>query len=182
MAPPREQTTDELAGLVALIAIRAGMPSREHTDGRTYVIHPDTTVVTRDEAAKVLASWPKPVRCDAQSAGTSVLIRCRQISDPVLLEVQRKSAEEAINLFGAGIQRLAGDLGYDPIVLVRGYSEWAAVPWSALHRWFRDYRVSPHAMATRQPDTSAAHEGARAVIVFDQGEFYPLNWPETEGR
>jgi len=178
----RDFTSDELAGRVALIALRAGMQQRELTDGKTYVIYPDTTVVTWGEAVKLLASQPKPLRCDALASGSAVMVRCRGISDPVLLEVQEKSATEAIDLFGHGIQRHSGNLVHDPLILVRGYNEWAVVPWTVLERWFRDYRVTPHAMATRPPDTAAARKGARAVIQFDQGDFYPLDAHGKENR
>jgi len=183
MAALPQATTDEFAAHVALIALRAGMPNRELTDGQRYIIDPDTVAVTRDDAVMILAARPKPLRCEAQAAGGALRIRCRQILDPVLLDVQTRGAEEGVELFGEGIHvpgDSADDSGQDALVLVRGYQERRLVPWKAMERWFRDYRIVPYAMATRDPDPAARREGARTVFEFDQGEFYPLNWPQND--
>jgi len=161
--------TDELAARIALVALRAGMPARERGTGR-FVLESSSEVLNPDQAARLLAGLPKPLRCEGSSRFGTIILRCQRITDPVLLKMQQSSADSDLAIHGSYIQTLSNGAPGDPMILVRGYAESCVVPFSALASWFRQYRVVPSVMVIWPPDQVARRKGAAAVIEFGQGE------------
>src|SRR6266699_2218694 len=164
-------STEELAARLALVALRAGLSNRGQSTGERYEFHPDTVALTQTQAARILADLPKPIRCEGSVSGGAVVVRCQQISDPALLEMQRKSAKSALQVHVQEIRGMSATSEAEPNVLVYGYLEAALLPLSAIETWFRDYRVVPYAMAVRPATAIARSKGASAVIDFAQGDF-----------
>ncbi len=133
---------DEQAARLALMALRGTLPAYEPLDDDRVRIAPDNVVLSIDEAARLLASMPKPLICYGDKVRGTLVVECELAGaskqlDRGIFESHRHlfadadPLEEIVERYGDEDHLFAAFSGSDSLLL----------SFAALRRWFRDYQI-----------------------------------------
>jgi len=183
---------DLQAARLALLVMRGAICERREVPSDQYLIDPDTSPVSREEAATLLARMPKPLECHARIDGELMRIRCRTISEPAQLRAREQDAAFWAEDGGyfPDLRRAHGDRYPELPIFCVGCDESLVVSASDVERWRRDYDVHPSGTNASPPSfyLPTNPESARAAVAAGAAYlmkcfFGPNDWAaEEEGR
>ncbi|MEP7085689.1 MAG: hypothetical protein ABI884_00020 [Gemmatimonadota bacterium] len=198
MSATMDEIFDAEAARVALVALFGMVPSYEPLDEDRVRISPDAAVLSRDRAARLLASMPKPLICYAESVNGVLEVSCEllaEVADNERFE-RTAGADDREDLF----DEIADRYGEDDTLLVGafGRGESAFVSLASARRWLRDYEIeyaTSRADDTNNPKMTsspfydeALRHGAKAILQFESlaarvatidGADFPFPLPES---
>lgn len=158
----QRDSVDYAAAGIALAALRVAI----YESGSSQ----DSLVVWKNqrlntaEAAQVLVSEPKPMRCELRKVAGESILTCSLIESAVLRESQVERARSLANEWATTVRSFASlSPSTEPSVLVATSDESRLVPMTALERFLRDYRI-PCVLALFPPDSAARVAGAHARV------------------
>jgi hypothetical protein len=122
--------------------------------------------MTPEEAARVLADSPKPIRCESRILGSVLAVKCETIMSAQLLAVQLEDRRRAVQSWRQGLRDM-GISASEAQLLIRSPIESIVVPFSAIEAFERDYRVYC-ALVLLRGGPAARPRGADAVIELRQ--------------
>ncbi|NUQ19814.1 MAG: hypothetical protein HOQ09_02525 [Gemmatimonadaceae bacterium] len=183
---------DGHAAELALLVMRGALAEKHTIDEHQYVVDPDPTPISREQAADRLARMPKPLRCVATAPDGVMKVRCRQIvdADALATHAQMAGGETEGEAYFSHLQQEWGDRYPALRIFCAGWRESLVVSAAEVERYQRDYEVGP--MGTNagppsgylaaNPDVARAAVAAGAVYVMEC-HFDASDWtPEKEGR
>jgi hypothetical protein len=190
---------DEQAARLALMALRGTLPAYEPLDEERVRIVPDSALLSIEEAARLLASMPKPLVCYGDDVRGTLVVEC---------ELAARSAPLDRRIFESHGHLLADD---DPLeLIVERYgeedhlfavfsgSDSLLVSFAALRLWFRDYQIdfsyyraddAFNPLVTNDPQyDEARRRGAKGILQLSSpsrdvttlgGRHFPFPLPES---
>lgn len=172
--------------------MRAIVAENHTIDGHRYVIEPDRTPISREEAADRVARMAKPLRCRGTAPNGMMTVGCRTIADPAELAGRAQFVESTIE--GGAYFRNLHEEGGDRYPALRifcaGWRESLVVSAAEVDLYHRDHEVRPMGSNSSppsfylptNPDVARAAVAAKAVYVM-KCHFHESDWtPEKEGR
>jgi hypothetical protein len=175
-----EVAIDEQAARLMLVALAGMVPSYEALDAGRIRISPDEAILSVDEAARLLASMPKPLICFAENVGGTLDVTCDLLAETVMDEQERFDRRRGLSGgSGALFAHLADGDGHAErqMVAAFGRTEKVVVSLAAAERWFRDYEIDFPAWRADDPANPRERDnpiydesrklGAKGLLRFD---------------
>ncbi len=183
-APVRdgEAMPEELqAARLALLLMRGAVALRRPVEESRYIIEPDSTPISREEAASLLARMPKPLQCRARVRDGVMAVSCHGITEPS----QRAEWEERSRYTeeeGGHFPRLReehGDRYPELEIFCLGWRESLIVRVSEVERYKREYDAHPAGYSAGPPRSYLATNPAAARAAYSSGAAYLMKCHST---
>ena len=147
----RHQKLSQIAAKIALLGLTQAASGREEgADVLRIMLPPDQRPLTMEQAAQLLAEFPKPVECKANFIDGTLIVDASPLRSPGAKEAHRVRVEQLDEGGGITGSLRQEAVGAGNVVTVDNGYEHLDVPLDALDLWIRDYLVYPLVLATRR--------------------------------
>ncbi len=170
-----EAKPEELqAARLALLLMRGAIVRKRPVDENSYIIEPDSTPISRDDAADLLARMPKPLRCHATVRDRFMAVRCRSITEPA----QRAAWEQHAGFWEkeggrfSDLRREHGDRYAELVVFCLGWRESLVARVAEVERYQREYDAHPAGYSAGPPSAFLATDPDAARAAHASGAAY----------
>ncbi|HEY9429440.1 MAG TPA: hypothetical protein VIR34_19935 [Gemmatimonadaceae bacterium] len=181
-APPLAEPAIDVAALpeelqaarLALLLMRGAVALKRPVDENRYIVEPDSTPISRDEAADLLARMPKPLRCQATVRDGAMALRCRSITE----QSERAAWEQHARFWEReggnfpDLRQKHGDRYPELVIFCLGYRESLIVRVSEVERYEREYDAHPAGYSAGPPSSSLARNPDAARAAHASGAAY----------
>jgi protein-arginine kinase activator protein McsA len=162
------------AARLALLLMRGTVVMKRRVDESRYIVEPDSTPISRDEAADRLARMPKPLRCQATVQHGVMAVSCRSITEPserAAWEEHARSREMEGGHFPV-LREEHGDRYPDLVVFCLGWRESLIARVSEVERYQREYDAHPAGYSAGPPSFFLASNPDAARAAYASGAAY----------
>ncbi len=164
------------AARLVLLVMRGAMARKRPVDENRYIIEPDSTPISRDEAADLLARMPKPLRCHATVQDGVMAVSCRSITEPSQRAAWEQHARHWEREGGnfPDLRQKHGARYPELVIFCLGYRESLITRVAEVERFQREYDAyplghnasPPSAYLATNPDAArAAHASGAAYLM-----------------
>ena len=176
--PDLDSTPDLLAARLALLALRATIGESAPLGADRVGIGSASPALTADAAARVFASLPKPVVCDAEARDGTLVVHCWPLSESDAFDRQRHEKRQRDDEKRGGFMPYLDDHygDGDHLIAVFGGADSLFVAYSVVNRFSREYEIRGmnyvgddvrNPLALDHPDyISARQRGAKGRLRF----------------
>jgi protein-arginine kinase activator protein McsA len=173
--PDGEATPEELqAARLALLLMRGAIARTRPVNENRYIIEPDSTPISRDDAADILARMPKPLSCQATVRDGVMAIRCRSITEPAQRAAWEQHAGhwEKEGGYFPNLRREHGDRYAESVIFCLGWRESLVARVAEVERYQREYDAHPAGYSASPPSAYLATEPEAARAAHAIGAVY----------
>lgn len=165
LTPGLRPETDYWAARIALLALRMHSP----TAGGKVRVLPSVVPVTEIAAARQLAKWTKPLRCEAHAAGGVLEVACTSLAESAdsrnaEIALAGKSLEDWLTV----LRQTYGPQSDNPSILVENGEDSVIVPLRAIRSFIQDYSVDCVLSLNETPEAQLPR-GAEGVMSLRRG-------------
>lgn len=170
-----EAMPEELqAARLALLLMRGAVALKRTVDENRYIVEPDSTPISRDEAADRLARMPKPLQCQATVRDGIMALRCRSITEPSQLAAWEEHSRywEKEGGHFPQLRQEHGDRYPELVVFCLGWRESLIARVCEVERYQREYDAHPAGYSAGPPSSSLASNPDAARAAYASGAAY----------